>query len=238
MELVRVVRELARELEGMQFSEPAAVVYNPLLYARQPHEEYLLRFGSGVKEAVFVGMNPGPWGMAQTGVPFGEVRLVRDWLGIGGLVEKPAVEHPKKRVEGFSCRRSEVSGLRFWGLMRERFGQPEDFFRRFFVTNYCPLLFLDGEGRNLTPDKLKQEDRVRLTENCDRALRRTVEALGAARVIGIGAFASKRAAAALEGLPVTVLGIMHPSPQNPQANRDWKGIVLRQLGEQGIDFGS
>ena len=34
------------------------------------------------KRVVFLGMNPGPFGMAQVGVPFGEVAAVRDWLRI------------------------------------------------------------------------------------------------------------------------------------------------------------
>jgi single-strand selective monofunctional uracil DNA glycosylase len=236
MELVLIARELARELLAMKFSEPAAVVYNPLIYARERHEEYLRRFGIGPKEALFLGMNPGPWGMAQTGVPFGEIRHVRDWLGIHGEVGKPPVEHLCKKVDGFDCRRSEVSGQRLWGLIRERFGEPENFFRRFLVVNYCPLLFLDDGGRNITPDKLRREERIPLLEACDRALRRTVEVLAPSRVIGIGAFAQKRGEEALQGLPVDVTCILHPSPSNPQANRDWKGIVLRQLREQGVDF--
>jgi len=41
-------------------------------------------------------MNPGPWGMAQTGVPFGEINAVKDWLGINAEVDKPQKQHPKR----------------------------------------------------------------------------------------------------------------------------------------------
>ena len=236
MDLLQITEVLVKELALLKFSPPVAHVYNPLVYARQPHERYLSRYGEGPKETLFVGMNPGPWGMAQTGVPFGEVSIVREWLGIEGEVEKPATEHPKKRVEGFSCRRSEVSGRRLWGLFRECSGSPERFFARFFVLNYCPLLFLDREGRNITPDKLKTAERRVLLDICDSALRRAVEFLRPAHVIGVGSFAAEQAATALQGLAIPVGRILHPSPANPNANRNWQETVLAQLREQGIEL--
>ena len=234
MELVRIAASLAEEMEHLTFSPPVAHVYNPLIYARKPHALYLTRYGEAPKEAVFVGMNPGPWGMAQTGVPFGEIGIVREWLGIEAEVGKPPHEHPKKRVEGFSCRRSEVSGRRLWGLFRARFGAAESFFTRFFVLNYCPLLFLDAAGRNITPDRLGQGEREPLLTACDLSLRRAVTCLGAARVIGVGNFAAQRAASALNGLAIPVGRILHPSPANPAANRNWEETVLRQLREEGV----
>ncbi|MFQ5698448.1 MAG: hypothetical protein ACE5IL_09205, partial [Myxococcota bacterium] len=136
---VRISRELARQVDGLSFRAPVAYVYNPLRYGRRAHEIYLRRFARPGIEALWLGMNPGPWGMAQTGVPFGEVSLVRDWLGIAAPVERPIPEHPERPVLGFACARSEVSGRRLWGWARERFGSPERFFARFFVWNYCPL---------------------------------------------------------------------------------------------------
>jgi single-strand selective monofunctional uracil DNA glycosylase len=162
--------------------------------------------------------------------------MVREWLGIEGEVGRPLREHPKKRVEGFACTRSEVSGRRLWGLFRSRFSGPGQFFARFFVLNYCPLLFLDAEGRNITPDRLKPAELLPLQEACDRALRASVACLRPARVIGVGAFAARQAAAALAGLDISVGQILHPSPASPAANRDWEGTVLRQLAEQGIDL--
>ena len=117
----------------MQFPPPVAFVYNPLNYAAAPHEAYLARYASGKKEALFVGMNPGPFGMAQTGVPFGDVAMVRDWLGVRGEVRAPTQAHPKRPITGFACTRSEVSGTRLWGWARDRFGTPGQFFARFFV---------------------------------------------------------------------------------------------------------
>ena len=236
MDLVTITEMLAGDVGRMVFSSPVAHVYNPLVYARKPHERYLTRYGTGRKEAVFVGMNPCPWGMAQTGVPFGEVEMVRGWLGISGEVAKPPAEHPRKRVEGFSCHRSEVSGRRLWGLFRARFGEPDRFFDRFFVSNYCPLLFLDADGRNITPDKLKRCEQEPLLAACDEALRRAVTVLGPDRIVGIGAFATARAEVALAGLGIPAGRILHPSPASPAANRNWEETALIQLREQGIEL--
>jgi single-strand selective monofunctional uracil DNA glycosylase len=178
---------------------------------------------------VLLGMNPGPFGMAQTGVPFGEVALVRDWLGIEAPVARPKREHPKRPVAGFACTRSEVSGQRLWGWARERFGSPERFFERFFVANYCPLAFMEESGRNITPDKLARAEREALFAVCDRALVRTVEALRPRVVVGIGNFAAQRAAAALQRSGVAVGSAPHPSPASPAANRGWAAQMDRAL---------
>lgn len=183
---------------------------------------------------LLLGMNPGPFGMAQTGVPFGDIGMVRDWMGIQAPVAKPAHEHPKRPVAGFECPRGEVSGRRLWGWARERFGAPEAFFARFYVANYCPLVFMGESGANLTPDKLPESERTPLNAACDQALRETVEYLRPQWVLGVGGFAAKRAAAALQGLSVKLGQIPHPSPASPAANRGWAALAEKALKEQGI----
>lgn len=233
MKPIEIADELAAELAPLEFSAPVACVYNPLEYAREPHRLYLERYARA-PEVMFVGMNPGPWGMAQTGVPFGAVSAVRDWLGIDAPVGKPDREHPKRPVEGFACRREEVSGARIWGWARDAFGTPQRFFERFFIGNYCPLLFLEASGRNLTPDKLKAAEREALLPPCDRALRRLVEVLGPRWVVGVGVWAEKRARAALDGLDVRVGRVLHPSPASPAANRGWAAAATRELEAMGV----
>ena len=120
--LIEASAELCRALEGLEFAAPTTHVYNPLEYARRANEQYIRRFGRTRKRCVMMGMNPGPWGMAQTGIPFGEIPAVRDWMGIEVKIDKPPGEHPKRPVEGFACQRSEVSGRRLWGLFSDRFG--------------------------------------------------------------------------------------------------------------------
>jgi len=227
---------LRDEVEPLAFGPPVTHVYDPLVYAAAPYRRYLERYGAPPKEVVLVGMNPGPWGMAQIGVPFGEISLAREWLGIGGEVGRPEREHPKRPIEGWGCRRSEVSGRRLWGWAKERFGTPERFFERFFVHNYCPLVFMEESGRNRTPERLPAAECAPLYAACDRALRATVERLAPSRVVGIGRFAEDRARAALEGIDVEIGRVLHPSPASPAANRGWAETVERQLAEMGIEL--
>jgi single-strand selective monofunctional uracil DNA glycosylase len=232
--LLGVADALAREVDGLHFSAPVTHVYDPLVYARSAFRRYVERFGGAPKEAVLVGMNPGPFGMAQTGVPFGEVELVRDWLGIDAKIGRPPREHPKRPIDGFACQRREVSGQRLWGFARARFEKPERFFARFFVWNYCPLLFLEASGRNLTPDKLRSAERTPLEAACDVALRRAIAILRPRIVVGVGHFAESRARAALAGTPVEIGRMPHPSPASPAANRGWDAQAERALRDLGI----
>jgi single-strand selective monofunctional uracil DNA glycosylase len=230
-----IADELVRALAKLRFAAPVTHVYQPLDYARASYDEYATRYGRGPKEVVLFGMNPGPFGMAQTGVPFGEVELVRDWLRIEAPVGKPTREHPKRPVEGFACARREVSGQRLWGFARDRFEKPERIFARFFVANYCPLLFLEASGRNRTPDKLPAAERAPLERACNQALRRTIELLRPRVVVGVGHFAEARAREALDGFDVAIGRIPHPSPASPAANRDWAGQAARAFAALGID---
>nr|MBL0714060.1 single-stranded DNA-binding protein [Desulfobacterales bacterium] len=210
-------------------------VYNPLRYARATYDRYLRAFGRRPKQVILVGMNPGPWGMAQTGIPFGEVNAVRDWMGITGPVDKPPREHPKRPVDGFGCQRSEDSGKRLWGWAAETFGRPQAFFKRFFVANYCPLMFMEAEGRNRTPDKLPMAERRPLMAICDEALHRTLQHYKPEYAIGIGAFAARRVAAAAIDLDIITGRLTHPSPANPKANRGWAAVITAELDQMGID---
>ena len=232
--LITAARELAVEAEKLRFGAPVSHVYNPLLYAWNGHEIYLRRFGAAPKEVIFLGMNPGPFGMAQTGVPFGEISAVRDWMKIRAAIGRPAREHPQRPVLGFDCARSEISGKRLWGLFAQRFGRAEQFFARHFIVNYCPLAFLTASGSNLTPDKLRPLERERLGRVCDAHLRRVLQTLRPKWGIGGGGVARERAEIAAAGLPVQVGQILHPSPASPAANAGWAAKAAAQLEAAGV----
>ncbi|MEW6306957.1 MAG: uracil-DNA glycosylase family protein [Verrucomicrobiota bacterium] len=232
--MVRAAATLREAAGRLAFAAPVAFVYHPLAYAWTPHEAYLRRFAAARKRVIFLGMNPGPFGMAQTGVPFGEIAAVRDWMGIHTPVAKPEREHPQRPVEGFACPRSEVSGRRLWGLFATRFGMADAFFKDHFVANYCPLAFMEAGGKNLTPDKLPPRETGPLFAACDEHLRRVVEVLQPDWLIGVGGFAEKQARQAVHETGVRIGTILHPSPASPAANQDWAGKATAQLQQLGV----
>jgi len=227
----------------LSFADPVAWVYNPLEYAWDMHAGYVRRWGGSKRRVLLMGMNPGPWGMVQTGVPFGEIAVVRDFLKLDGEVGRPDPEHPKRPVQGLACTRSEVSGRRLWGYFAEKFGTPEAFFAEHFVVNYCPLVFMEESARNRTPDKLPAIETAPLFAACDERLRRLVELYEPEWVVGMGGFARKK----LEALfgakadlslvnhrPENIGTILHPSPASPAANRGWAEAAEKQFLAQEI----
>ncbi|ACV68619.1 uracil-DNA glycosylase family protein [Desulfohalobium retbaense] len=233
-ELADIALRLCHSLSSLSFSAPVTHVYNPLEYAWRGYRSYL-EYAAWQPPILLVGMNPGPWGMAQTGVPFGDKDLVSSWLGITAAVNRPPREHPKRPVQGFDCPRGEVSGQRLWGWARDRFGSPERFFQKFFVANYCPLSFMEESGRNRTPDKLPVAERKTLFHTCDSALEETVRLIAPEWVLGIGKFAAGRAAAACRELDVRIESVPHPSPASPLANQGWSRLMDARLAELGCD---
>jgi single-strand selective monofunctional uracil DNA glycosylase len=234
VKLIKATKALSQSVGSLSFDLPTTYVYNPLEYAWGIHRQYLELAKGGKKKVVFLGMNPGPYGMAQTGVPFGEIPAVRDWMGLRGEVGKPNPEHPKRPVEGLACTKSEVSGRRLWGLFSDKFPDAKDFFKDHFVANYCPLVFMEESGRNRTPDKLTASEKKPLEEACDQHLREIFDILDPEWLIGVGAFAEKRATIALSGLGIKIGKVLHPSPASPAANRGWAEAATRQLIEQRI----
>ena len=231
-----IINNLLDDLKPLRFGAPVTHVYNPLEYARAPYLEYCQRYGLPEKEIVLVGMNPGPWGMAQTGIPFGEIAAVKEWMNIDAPIGQPVNVHPKRPVTGFKCTRSEVSGKRLWGWAQAMFKTPDKFFSRFFVANYCPLQFIESSGRNRTPNQLRKDEKSALLTACDRALYRTIKYLKPHYVIGVGKFACDRARTAISDPGIIIGSITHPSPANPRANRGWDALIMQELQELGIHF--
>jgi single-strand selective monofunctional uracil DNA glycosylase len=231
--LIPIAEELRDALETVRCGAPIRHTYNPLVYAFAPHRQYLERFGRGERSVLLVGMNAGYFGMAQTGIPFGDVVMVRDWLRIEGRVVRPKHEHPKRPIDGFACRRREVSGQRLWGWARDTFGTPERFFARFFVVNYCPLCFLGESGVNLALDKLAVGPRKRIEDICDEALHAIARTLHVRYAIGVGKFAAQRVASVL-GDEITCGAVPHPSPANARLRGNWGREMERALASLKI----
>jgi len=232
--LIQTTLKLRRQLGSLSFTAPVAHVYSPLYYAWEPHRRYLESYGSNRKRVLFVGMNPGPFGMVQTGIPFGEIKAVRDWMRISGLVNQPPGQHPRRPILGFECKRTEISGARLWGLFARRYPNAPDFFSEQFVLNYCPLAFLSTSGSNLTPDKLLRSEREAMEEICSRHLKTFISILAPEIAIGIGGFAAAHLRKVTSELGIRVEQILHPSPACPASNDDWAGKVERHLRKLGV----
>jgi single-strand selective monofunctional uracil DNA glycosylase len=235
--LVEAARALREAVDALVIAPPVTHVYNPLGYAWAGYEAYLEKFARGPKRVVFLGMNPGPYGMAQVGVPFGAIPAVRDWMGIRADIGQPPRPHPKRPIEGFACPRVEVSGRRLWlELFAPRYPRAEDFFADHFVLNYCPLVFMTATGANHTPDKLPAATRAPLEAACDAHLRRALECLQPQWAVGVGAYAEKNLARVCDGLatPPRLTRIIHPAPASPVANREWPENPRRALEAAGV----
>lgn len=233
--LISAARELSQQLRELSFNPPVWGVYDAFDYALPGYEAYVRAYAMPSAKVLFLGMNPGPWGMAQTGIPFGEVAAVTSWLGLSAEIGKPPREHPKRPIEGFACQRSEVSGRRLWSLFAELAQSPQQFFRHAFVLNYCPLAFMSESGANITPDKLSAAERGPLEVACDAHLQRVMELFQPKYAIGVGAWATRllqRQSA--DNLQIATL--LHPSPASPIANREWPQRPIAQLAALGIDF--
>lgn len=232
--LVKAAHTLSNAVNQLTFSAPVTHVYNPLEYAGECHEQYLRRYGEGDKRIVFLGMNPGPFGMTQIGVPFGEIAAARDWMKLDAPIHQPPTINPARPIEGWACTRSEVSGRRLWGLFAERFESAETFFADHFVANYCPLAFFEN-GRNLTPDKLSPAETAPLFAACDAHLVELMKTTQAEWLVGIGGFAEAQARHALTKFPQIKIGrILHPSPASPAANRGWAEQATKQMQALGL----
>ncbi|MCF0261713.1 MAG: single-stranded DNA-binding protein [Sphaerochaetaceae bacterium] len=211
-------------------------VYNPLDYAWDMHKSYLENYVRPSAEVLLLGMNPGPYGMMQTGVPFGEVNAVRDYLKLDLPVERPKVEHPCRPVLGMAVTRSEVSGKRLWGLMAQRWANAGDFFDKHAVMNYCPLGFLDKgkTAKNFTPDHLEAKERLALEGLCDAYLKDIIDIIKPKALIGVGKYALAKLQAVNDDSSRIVDWIIHPSPGNPMANNDWPGKTTEKMKVLGL----
>lgn len=235
--LVSIALRLRDALSALSFRAPTTHVYHPLTYAWEAHLAYLTRFGTQQpREMFWLGMNPGPWGMTQTGVPFGCVPFVRDWMQIHTPITPPPQIHPKRPIEGFSCTRTEVSGSRLWGWAQQKAPHAPDFFARIFLNAYCPLTFLEASGKNRTPDKLHPDERTALFDLCDQALRETLDTLQPRVLVAIGAFAESRLKHVLGSSHPPILRILHPSPASPLANLGWAEQLEQTLLRAGLSL--
>ncbi|XP_059053181.1 single-strand selective monofunctional uracil DNA glycosylase-like isoform X1 [Achroia grisella] len=224
-EFLDLIDQLNVNLEKLQLPNSVQCIYNPTIYARNTFEQYVRKYCNTKKKVMFFGMNPGPWGMSQTGVPFGEVASVRDWLHIIGPVGKPPTELSNRQVNGFNCKRPEISGKRFWGLFKKICRNPENFFHSSFVYNYLPQQWMKNSGANVTPGEFSASDMRPLYAICDPIFVKVLEIYEVETIIAVGKFCEKRAQKAIKQyLPnatIQIFYLPHPSPRSVN-NTNWE----------------
>ncbi|XP_033227420.1 single-strand selective monofunctional uracil DNA glycosylase isoform X2 [Belonocnema kinseyi] len=233
--ILALEKNLSTKLSEIKFKAPIDYIYNPIEYAHDVHSNYVHTYCQGTKKILFLGMNPGPWGMSQNGVPFGEVSMAKEWLKMSGKIQKPPREHPERKITGFDCTRKEVSGLRFWGFFRDLCEKPENFFRHSYVHNYCPLAFMTSNARNITPADIKTEEQKKLLKICDDVLEEIFKLLKVEIVIGIGRFVEERAKIVMRNgkINIKVIYMAHPSPRALH-NENWPEKAKATLEDQQL----
>ncbi len=235
--LIDRTKLFASECQEIEYPE-CVYVYHPLNYAWNFHKKYLELYVKKGTKALFLGMNPGPFGMAQTGIPFGEVNVVKEYLKIDEPLLALPITHPKRPIEGLLCERSEVSGRRLWSLIEKKFPLSKQFTPHLAIMNYCPVVFVDTgpTGKNIIPEKIEKEVRVELEKVCDTYLDDIIDIIRPISVVGIGQYAKKKLSLSIARSKknIYVTSIIHPSPANPQANKGWLEIVEKALVDENI----
>ena len=67
-QLLAIELQQCVQLKSLKFSQPVEYIYNPIEYAYDMHKNFINKYCKTRKKILFLGMNPGPWGMSQTGV--------------------------------------------------------------------------------------------------------------------------------------------------------------------------
>ena len=229
---LRLSEDCNRGINRIMKHKSVAHVTNPLDYAWAYHEQFIDQWSEFGATTLLLGMNPGPYGMAQTGVPFGATAMARDILQIKERdVRTPPGAHPKRPIEGLSMERQEVSGTRFWSMLSEHYGSTEAIFSNIYVVNHCPLLILGETGRNVTPVDLPKATIESVLKACDKHLKSVVDIMAIESVVGVGNYAKKRAQSVLSDVHID--SMWHPSPASPLANRnggaDWRANAISKI---------
>ena len=132
-------------------------VWNPGSYGAPWHRVFREIYPLRERPILMFGLNPGPYGMGQTGIPFTDVRRLRQCLPKMALTLRERGREPRvpglapRSLRRFFTREFESSAVRVYRFLELGWGSAEKGWRSVGVANSCPLLFLDPEGRNQTP---------------------------------------------------------------------------------------
>jgi Uracil DNA glycosylase superfamily. len=234
MSLEAITREFCLATEELFPFKEEMISVNVFSYAIDPFLEYLEKAERGSVRTLYLGMNPGPYGMYRTGIPFCDFVTKREFLKITASVDETFIDVDAVRGEKPDEKRREVSGMRLWGLFESVYHSPERFFSSSLVLSYSPLIFFRSEGRraNIALSDVKSLDRKRIEKVSDEFLKRYIKELKCDTLVGIGDYAHRALVRCSDG--ERLLKIAHPSPANPAANGDWAGRTYCYLKSEGV----
>eukprot|EP01023_Acetabularia_acetabulum_P031317 TRINITY_DN29446_c0_g1_i1.p1 TRINITY_DN29446_c0_g1~~TRINITY_DN29446_c0_g1_i1.p1 ORF type:complete len:252 (+),score=22.23 TRINITY_DN29446_c0_g1_i1:130-885(+) len=235
--IIRVTKAFNENIQKVVVQdEKINTIYNPLEYAWEPYENYLRKYCGDYKKTIFVGMNPGYFGMVQTGIPFGDLNMVCNFLHLQKF-QVPVKQHNIRKIVGYEIKRSEVSGQRFWGLIQTKFGHPDKFFNEDsnFVVNLCPLAFLSETGKNVTPEEISIQEKDKIIVVCMAYFKQIVKFLQIQNIVCIGNFVCKEVKKSLtqDGY-YNIVYMQHPSPRVQPQELQWRDVVTKQLEDAGV----
>ena len=282
MDLIKTTCALADDLHALRRPAGVSHVYNPLRYMWPAHERFLSRHyvtdrasapdgrldfyepagTARPRQYLILGMNPGPHGMVQTGLPFGDVVNAAAMLGYrtGDQVLAPVLDgvelHPGRPVIGLVATRREASGERLWGGLAAIFGGLDQTLAQCFAANYCPLAYFadDAQGTNVTPEDFGKKTingkpnprhdpgyAAELDKICLPYLVRVARAMRVEVILAVGRYAEAKANIIAALCPEAtrrcpspkVVYLTHPSPLATRSAGEWATMARHALENVG-----
>jgi single-strand selective monofunctional uracil DNA glycosylase len=226
-------------------------IWNPGLYAASWHALFRKEYPASAGCILVFGLNPGPYGMAQTGIPFTDLKRLREHLPrlAKGLERRgcslAGVGLAPRSLRPYLSRTFESSAVRVYRFLSRGWGSAEDGWRSVVVANPCSLLFMDAAGENRTPADLvgavsrRTGSLVaarRLRERCNAlrrlAAREAVRVLSPRGVVLLGKDAQRAMQTGIAPLlgPDSILGWEHPARAVPDR---WAMGLLEEIKRRG-----
>jgi single-strand selective monofunctional uracil DNA glycosylase len=249
--LGRCWKRAARRFEPMARQLARAtgwLVLNPGRYGERWHARFRRAYPMSPRPLLVFGLNPGPYGMAQTGVPFTDLKrlesalpgLWKDLVASGEPVTRPGLAPPS--LARHLTRTFESSSVRVYRFLERAYGRPELALREVVFVNPCPLLFIDPEtGANRTPADLPRALRARKAAELVHAfeeLRRATVLEAVAELEPRGAILLGRDVAAAVGEALraalgarSVVEWEHPARAVPET---WSRGLADELRKRGL----
>jgi single-strand selective monofunctional uracil DNA glycosylase len=216
------------------------LVLDPSRYGERWHAPFRRLYPPRARPLLVFGLNPGPYGMAQTGIPFTDLkrlaqglpRLAAELARSGERLSLPGLA--PSSLQPFLTRTFESSSVRVHRFLRLAHGSAERAFREVVFVNPCPLLFIDRAlGENRTPADLPRALRAGVDE-----ARVEVVSVAVARLRARGAIVLGRDAAAALSVPLrarlgerAVVEWEHPARAVPDI---WARGLLAALRRRGL----